>query len=254
MTIHKANLVVITVHKGPIQKLKNTLRSIDTQICAPYRNIVIAKNISLYQIANFKKKNRIFILNKDKSIYNAMNIGLRNTIRNDKFIIFLNSGDTFFDKKVIFHVKKYFMQNIPIVGRQILRYNKNFYSIRKYFANKNDYLPHGSFFCPPRAMHSASKSIKFDEKHKIDADGIWMKEVISACKNNFKKINTTVSVLELGGISTNPSASTALHYAKINFYSSIKEFIKFILRLTVGNNLYYKIIYFFKYKHVKKEI
>ena len=87
MTIHKANLVVITVHKGPIQKLKNTLRSIDTQICVPYRNIVIAKNISLYQIANFKKKNRILILNKDKSIYNAMNIGLRNTIRNDKFII-----------------------------------------------------------------------------------------------------------------------------------------------------------------------
>ena len=111
--MQKSNLVVITVHKGSIHKLKKTLRSIDSQLCQPHLNIIIAKNISLYQISTFRKNNRIFILNKDKSIYNAMNIGLRNKLINNKFIIFINSGDMVFNKRVIYDLEKYFILNMP---------------------------------------------------------------------------------------------------------------------------------------------
>ena len=252
MTIHKSNLVIITVHKGPVEKLKKTLRSIDAQICMPQHNIVIAKDISLYEIASFQKKNRTFIINKDRSIYNAMNIGMRNKIINNQFIIFINSGDIFFNKQVIHNVKKYFVLNKPIVGRQILYFKKNYFFIKNYFANKKNYLPHGSFFCPPKKSNIVIKSIKFDERHKIDADGIWMKKIIFLFKNSIKKINITIGILELGGISTNPSIKTVLHFAKIDLYSCIKEFLKLNIKLIFGQKLYYKIIYYMKYEQITK--
>ena len=251
MIIQKSNLVIITVHKGSIHKLKKTLRSIDSQLCQPYLNIVIAKNISLYQISTFKKNNRIFILNKDKSIYNAMNIGLRNKLINNKYIIFINSGDIIFNKRIIYDLKKYFILNVPIVCRQCLQYGDTYYYIKENFAKNKNYLPHGSFFCPPIPKNYLSNFNVFNEKRIIDADGIWMQNIIRIFKRKIKKIDKVTSVLELGGISTRPTKNTVLHYAKINFYFFFKEFIKFVLKLIVSDNLYYKIIYFRKYKIIE---
>ena len=71
-----SELVLITVHKGPIKDLIKTLKSIDNQILKPKLNVVVVRNISFYEIKLFRNKKRIFIINKDKSIYNAMNIAL----------------------------------------------------------------------------------------------------------------------------------------------------------------------------------
>ena len=252
--ITNANLVVITVHKGLVQTLKKTLRSIDRQICAPSHNIVVARNTSLYQVANFQRENRTFIFNKDKSIYNAMNIGLRNKIINNKFVIFLNSGDVFFNNKVIYDIKKYFTRTAPIAGQQILRYNNNYYKIRKIYSRKKNYLAHGAFFSPPIKKNSVSTHTFFLENHKIDADGIWMKTIIHKSFNSPIKVNKNISILSLGGVSTNPNISSVLHYKKINFKCYVKELLKLILKLILGKTLYYRVIYLFKFKHEKKQI
>jgi hypothetical protein len=248
MIIQKSNLVIITIHKGSIHKLKKTLRSIDSQLCQPHYNIVIAKNIPLYQISAFRKNNRIFILNKDKSIYNAMNIGLRSKLINNKFIIFINSGDIIANQRIIYDLKKYFILHTPIIGRQILQYGETYYHIKENFAKNKNYMPHGSFFCPPMPKNYLSNFNLFNEKRIIDADGIWMQNIIRIFKQKIKKIDNVISILELGGISTLPTKNSVLHYAKINFTLFLKEFIKFVLNLIASHNLYYKIIYFRKYK------
>ena len=247
-----ANLVIITVHSGPIIFLKKTLQSIDTQTVAPHHNIVVAKGISVYHTKYLQNNNRTFVINKDKSIYSAMNIALQNKIIKNKFIIFLNSGDSFFNKRIIFDIKKFFLTNNVLVGKQVLRIDNDSYHIRKYFYLKKKYSPHGSFLCHANILSCPTQKILFDEKHIIDADGLWMSRVVAKNKHRFKKININISTLSLGGVSTNPTIKTILHYFKINLNLFIKETLKFIINVFLTKKIYYRIIYCVKYKYFKK--
>ena len=251
MISDNASLVVVTVHSGPIGFLKKTLKSIDTQMLVPYHSLVIAKGVSLYNTQNLQKNNRTFVINKDKSIYNAMNIALQHKIIKNKYIIFLNSGDFFYNKRTIFNLKKFFFKKKIIVGTQVLKVDNDYYEIKKYFSLKNKYLPHGAFLCYSSLFNSPTKKILFDEKRIIDADGIWMSRVISKNRNRLKKINMNISVLSLGGVSTNPSIKTILHYFKINLILCFKEILKFIIKIFSTKKIYYKIIYCLKYKYKK---
>ena len=247
-----ANLVIITVHSGPIIFLKKTLQSIDTQIVAPYHNIVVASRTSLYRTKYLKKTNRTFVINKDKSIYNAMNIALRNKVIKNNYIIFLNSGDIFLNKRSIFNIKKYLLPKKIIIGSTILNLDSDYYEIRRYFFKKKDYSPHGSFLCDSSLLNSSKKSDFFNEKHLIDADGLWMSRIINNNKKKFIKINKNISIHSLGGISTSPSIKTIAHYFKINLILCMKEFIKFFLKILLEKKFYFRFIYCLKYKYKKK--
>lgn len=248
-----ANLVIITVHSGPIKFLKKTLQSIDAQIVAPYHNIVVASRTSLYRTKYLKKNNRTFVINKDKSIYNAMNIGLRDKVIKNNYIVFLNSGDIFSNKRVIFNIKKYLLLKKIIIGSTILNIDSDYYQIRKYFFKKKNYSPHGSFLCHSSLLNSSKKSGFFDESRLIDADGLWMSKIIYNNKKKIIKVNKNISIHSLGGISTRPSSKTIVHYFKINLILFLKEFIKFILKIFLGKKFYFRLIYFVKYKYIKKQ-
>jgi hypothetical protein len=247
-----ANLVIITVHKGPIISLKKTLKSIDAQILAPHHSIVVASRTSLYRTQYLKKNNRTFVINKDKSIYNAMNIALRDKVIKNNYIIFLNSGDIFLNKRSIFNIKKYFLLKKIIICSQILSLDSDYYQIRKYFFVKKKYSPHGSFLCHSSLLNSSKKLNFFDEKRLIDADGLWMSRIINNNKKKIIKINKNISIHSLGGVSTNPSIKTILHYFKINLILCIKEFLKFILKIILSKKFYFRFIYFVKYKYKKE--
>jgi len=246
-----SNLVIITVHSGPIISLKKTLQSIDNQMSPSYHNIVVAKGISLYHTKYLQNNNRTFVINKDKSIYNAMNIALQNKVIKNKYIIFLNSGDLFFNKRTIYNIKKFFLTKNILIGKQILKIDNDSYFIRKYFYLKKKYSPHGSFLCPADIAKSPTENILFNEKRLIDADGIWMSNIVAKNRNRFKKINMNITVHNLGGVSTNPTVKTALHYLKLNLNLFNKEILKFIVKLLVTQKIYYRIIYLFKYKYKK---
>ena len=247
-----ANLVIITVHSGPIIFLKKTLQSIDAQILAPHHNIVVASRTSLYRTNYLKKKNRTFVINKDKSIYNAMNIALRDKIIKNNYIIFLNSGDVFLNKRSIFNIKKYFLLKKIVIGSVILNLDNDYYQIRKYFFLKKNHSPHGSFFCHSSLLNSSIKENFFNEKHLIDADGLWMSRIIKNNKKKLIKIYESISIHSLGGISTSPSIKTISHYFKINLILCLKEFLKFIVKLLLSKKFYFRVIYFAKYKYKKK--
>jgi hypothetical protein len=247
-----ANLVIITVHSGPIIFLKKTLQSIDTQMSTRPHNIVVAKGISLYHTKYLQNNNRTFVINKDKSIYNAMNIALRDKVIKNNHIIFLNSGDIFLNKRSIFNIKKYFLLKKIIICSQILSLDSDYYQIRKYFFLKKKYSPHGSFLCHSSLLNSSKKLNFFHEKRLIDADGLWMSRIINNNKKKIIKINKNISIHSLGGVSTNPSIKTILHYSKINLILCIKEFLKFILKIILSKKFYFRFIYFVKYKYKKE--
>jgi hypothetical protein len=244
---NNASIVIITVHKGPIKFLKQTLKSIDNQLVRADHNIVVAKDICSYQIQGLKKKNRTFIINKDTSIYNAMNIALQHKLIKNNFIIFINSGDSFFNKRVIFKIKKYFFTKKIIVGKQVLRLDNIFFYIKDYYYFKQTFLPHGSFIINSSLVISSIKKILFDETRLIDSDGLWMSKIIKKSKSNICKIKLNISTLSLGGISTNPSINTLKIYYRISLFLFYKEFLKFTINLFFSKKFYYLIIYFYKY-------
>jgi|TARA_B110000483_G_C18204836_1_gene547065 hypothetical protein len=233
---------VITIHNGTVVELERTLNSIDEQSNKPDLNLVIIKKVNNFDFKSYKKKYRKFIIGKDKSLWNAMNIGIQNT---EKFnIIFLNSGDKFFSIKSIKHIRNQLKKNYncSLVFKTILKYrNTLFYPKKKYF-EKDNYSPHPSF------VRNSSNELKiefFDEKNKINADGIWMKKLR---KKKFKKINKIISVYYLGGQSSNPSLVSILQLLKFDINGGIKEFLKFLLYQLLPKEMYYKFLYSLKFE------
>ena len=235
-------IAVITIHGGCGEELKRTLDSIDKQIIKPDLNLVIIKKMNNFDFKFYKKKYRKFIIGKDKSLWNAMNIGIKYT---KKFnIIFLNSGDKFFSKKSIkfisYELKKNY--NCPLIFKTILKYKKNlFYPKKKYF-NDDQYSPHPSFI---RQSINKSKIEYFNEKNKINADGFWMRNIR---KKKYMKINRVISVYYLGGRSSNPSLGSVRNLLEFDTFGGIKELFKYLLCKLLSQEIYYKVLYSLKFE------
>ena len=87
---------IVTINYDSLEELKKTIESVDNQKIKPYRHIIVSRKLKLHEVQIFKRKYRKFVLGKDNSLYNAMNIGKKYCI--NQSLIFLNSGDVFLIK------------------------------------------------------------------------------------------------------------------------------------------------------------
>ena len=71
-------IAIVTVHAGETNNLIKTMESVNSQNIKPDLHLIVSKDYDRKILLHQKKYNK-FIFKKDKSIYNAMNIGLRNT-------------------------------------------------------------------------------------------------------------------------------------------------------------------------------
>jgi hypothetical protein len=237
-------IYIVTITDGNIDALECTLQSIDEQNDNRFKNLVISKKKLKNLNEKFKTKKRIFIHKKNSTIYQAMNIGLKKT--KNSCVIFLNAGDKFFSasslKMIFYYLKKnYFKTCLMFIS--VLE-NKNTYFIpkRKVFFSST-FLTHSSFIIP-----KAKKDFRFDIKNKITADGEWMRNNVA--KFNIAKIYAPLCVFSLGGISNFPSKKSIIMKINRGIVEVSKELLKFILLKIVGANLFYKIIYYFKYNRI----
>ena len=239
-------LHVITITNGNIDELRFTLETLDKQNFQNYKNLIISnKKINIEY--KFKKKNRIFYYRPDSSIYEAMNYGL--TKSHNKYIYFLNSGDTLISKNSlnkIYQNTKYFSMQSCLMFISILKNNNDFYIPKKKIFFSKKFFTHSSFIRP-----SSNSDKKFNLNKKITADGIWMKKNVE--KFNIKKIFYPVSIFYLGGISNLPSLRSLKMKKADGKLELLKEFFKIIILKLVGKNYFYRIIYFFKYDRVSKD-
>ena len=242
-------IYIVTITDGNIYSLEYTLRSIDEQDFNYYKNLVISKKKLKNLNVKFKTKKRIFIYKKNSSIYQAMNLGLKRV--NDNCVIFLNAGDKFFYKsslkKIFYYLKKYHFKTCLMLI-SILKINKNYFIPKRKVFFSSNFLTHSSFIRPP-----AKNDFGFNKKNKITADGKWMKDNVKKFK--IKKIYVPLTLFSLGGISNFPSKRSLIMKVNSGIIVISKELLKFILLKIVGINLFYKIIYYFKYnKFDYKEI
>ena len=240
------NLAIITVHRGSFVDLKKTVKSIDTQLYKPKKHLIICRDVKRSDLRKIKKPYREFIVNKDKSIYDAMNIGIKNTKNYHR--LFLNSNDILFSKLSLYKISKFLKLNNVLISATELKYLNLIFTIKSNEFSKKTYMPHSSFITPP--LRKLDK-IYFNTKYKISADGIWMKDIINATKKVIK-LYKPLSIHTLGGISTSPTLKTILYQLQYKKIEGFKELLKYMLNWTLDNKNYYRILYKTKYRVVLK--
>jgi hypothetical protein len=159
-------LAIITVHSGCLKKLFLTLNSVSNQTKKPDLHLVVSKKyININNNINFRK----FFFNKDKSLYNAMNIG--QVFSGNSSFLYLNSGDYFYSKNSISTIKRYtgIYPSKCLIFKTILKYNNLTFEPNNNFFYSSSFHQHPSFVCP-----SHRRKIKFNEEYSILSDGIWM--------------------------------------------------------------------------------
>ena len=215
---------IITLTKNDHSQFINTLQSIKSQkrnfniewiIIDGSTNKIIKKNKKFIEL-KFDNDNQIFINYIDsediniKGIYQCMNYGKK--ISRGNFIIFLNSGDIFFNPDALeIYFKKSLninIENSVIFGQANIIANKN---INWYFPgnnlnNINNWL---RFFEPNHQTMLVSSTLArrfdFPTKYNIIGDGYWKRQILNEAKNIFF-IKTPLIKFFLDGVSsTKPS-------------------------------------------------
>lgn len=208
----KTWLTIVTVHKGDINELRATVDSIYKNLDTQFEHIVVARvPENEIELLNFICNRSKLVINQDKSLYDAMNIGLNNA--NGKFISFVNSGDLLCACVPIGELNEdtcfSFKPRINIDGQE--------------FVSRRRSVNHQNFIA------LTDKKILFDEAFGVFADANWMRRMSE--KYDIKYSKRTYAVFHYGGISTRPSLDIAFSNMKCDRYvvARVKLLIKAIL-------------------------
>ena len=194
------NFSIIVVSLNARLDFLATLKSIEKQTCKDYETIVIdGDSHDGTEKEILKNKNVIskYIIEKDKGVYDAMNKGI--DIANGNWIIFLNSGDIFFDEKVLTEFKLNNFSEFDVVyGDTIVNISEfGYMKNSNYFSRKTLLMPfcHQSVFVKSKLL----KERKFSVDYKLSSDFDFFTDCFLK-KRKFKKIKKTISKVKSGGL------------------------------------------------------
>lgn len=231
-------LSIITINYNDIEGLRRTFYSVVNQSFKDFEYIVIDGG-SDDGSKEFLEDNRLYfhywVSEPDKGIYNAMNKGI--LAANGEYLLFLNSGDTFYKSNTLFECLKIMKTNDVDIfyGNNILidekmNESKTFYPPKvdfSYFMNNS--------FCHQSSFIKKDKLIEigmYDENLKIVSD--WKFFIVGIFKQKYSTLylNLFVSKFYRGGISSTNNTLLVEENKKVLkdefpfFYEDYKEFIK----------------------------
>lgn len=250
--LKNCSISIGTVCLNDIEGLKKTIDSIQRLKEQPDSKIqlIIADGGSQDGSAEFALRNEtvdLFLKGPDRGIYHGMNKILDQA--DGDFIIFMNAGDYFSPSFHLDALYPFYEKYDMVIGYSCQIYKSDVY-IRPRPQQHGPALTnpaHQSVFISKKFY----KQYNYDEKYKISADLIWLKNI--AKKARVIGMSEIVSVFQLGG----PSNVSGIKYElqKHIHLKKIKQLIsslfKIAIRYLFGQKLFYRIIYFFKYKRIK---
>ena len=103
---------IITVSKNNFNGIKETLESIKNLKSNNFEWIPVI-NGNCNKTLNLLKENHSFkvhpIINKDKNIWDAMNLGIEKSV--NEYLIFMNAGDRFYNKNILLKISDFIIEN-----------------------------------------------------------------------------------------------------------------------------------------------
>ena len=197
---------VITVNYNNIDGLKATIESVVGQSYKNVEYIVIdggSCDGSEDLIQSHRERFAYAVSEKDKGIYNAMNKGL--SASTGDYVIFMNSGDVFFDSNVILTVFKDREVGADVIyGSTICKeggkgYLQHPLPLDCLVKKKTSPICHQSAFIKGELMRNRG----YDEKYKILADY----DFFLKCYRDgliFEKVKKIISIYDKTGFSASP--------------------------------------------------
>jgi glycosyltransferase involved in cell wall biosynthesis len=230
-------LSIIVVSLNTKAKFLQTIKSIISQTNKIYEIIVVdgkSTDGTIKEIKKLKKNFSKIIIEKDKGIYDAMNKGSR--LASGDWVIFLNSGDVFYNRKTLFNIFKYPVSENDIIygDTQIKNENINYFVNSSVFSKKTILMP----FCHQSTIVKTDivKKNKFSLKYKYSSDfDFFIKCFLKNRK--FYKSNLIISRVIANGLSDknrqkvyNENIQILKHY-NYNFFFIFKMLLFKLLTL-----------------------
>ena len=200
----KCKFSVISVTYGDLPGIERTLASVFSQSYSCFEIIVIDghKDDSTKRFLESISDDRLFWVSEaDSGLYDAMNKGLR--FATGDYVIFLNGGDTFFDRKVLFDISS-LVDDRVLFGRVLVDSKKYIPPLSVTKDNFRDWLcssepNHQSMFVPS----DLAKAVGFDLRYKICADLNFKLKLMLICDFSFTE--REISVFDGDGVSSRPN-------------------------------------------------
>ena len=201
---------IITINFNNCDGLRRTIESVVNQTNADYEYIVIdggSTDGSVDVIQKYSDRISYWVSEKDDGIYNAMNKGVRHA--HGDYCLFLNSGDSFYDKHVLNKNLLSDNKSDIVVGRLVSDSDG-----RELFSPPSDDISMYYFYTstlPHQASFIKTKLLKqypYDESLKIVSDWKFFVETIifHHCKVGF--IDVPIAKFDMTGISTSNVSKT----------------------------------------------
>lgn len=225
---------VVTVCYNAQKTIGATIESVLSQEYDDYEYVIMdggSSDETLEIISKYTDNSKIRLFSEpDSGLYNAMNKSL-NHISAD-YVIFMNSGDLFFDNMVLADIA-------PLLGADIVYGNAHKRCTSGDYIEKytgNDFEPYkmmlcGAFFCHQAQFTRTSimNEYRFRESHRITADYDFIVRALAG-KCSFRYIDRVICSFDNdGGISAQKS-----NYMQMirEDDASVREFFPFLYYLT----------------------
>ena len=191
---------IITINYNHAEGLRKTVESVVSQTSHDYEYIVIdggSTDGSVDVIQEYADKIDYWVSEPDGGIYPAMNKGIR--VAKGEYCIFMNSGDCFYNSKVIERVIKYKKTEDVVSGDIIypgqgVWTNPDKITMARFYKHA---IYHQACFIKTKLL----KGHPYDETMKIAADWKWFIDMLIFQNATYIHIPVTISLYEGAGIS-----------------------------------------------------
>lgn len=233
-------LSIITINRNNAEGLRRTIRSVISQTCRDFEYIVIdgaSDDGSTDIIREYQADITYWKSEPDKGIYNAMNKGVAQA--HGGHCLFMNSGDTLFDRNVIASV-------LPLLNEKTdffmgaINLKQNFIDYAPDIITAG-YLIHRPLFHQATFIKTELlKKRPYREDIKILAD--WEQEIYEMLLNNasYTSLPTVIARYDLTGIS-----STNMELRQQEYNEFILNSLSFRVKSVIlGDSFYEKKLFY----------
>lgn len=198
---------IITINYNNTIGLKKTMASVSGQSNIDFEHIIIdgdSTDDSLKVIQSFDYNNLSYLSEPDTGIYNAMNKGIKKA--NGKYLLFLNSGDTLENDKVVSNVLPYLNDDYSVISGNIIFDEDSGPRLREHPEKitfsylVGNAISHPSTFIKRELFSTYGL---YDESFKVVSDWAFFLKVLGLNNESFLKLPLTISVFDTKGVSSN---------------------------------------------------
>lgn len=218
-------LSIVTINYNDKVGLKKTIESVINQTYKGFEFIVIDGNSSdgsKEVLNNYKGKINYSISEPDNGVYHAMNKGIKKATGD--FILFLNSGDFFYNNNVLKNAENLISNSYDIYYGNVIVKKPNSEK-QKTYPNELTFsyfytnaLCHQSCFIKRQLFYD---HFFYNENYKIYSDGEFFMYTICLKNIPYKHLDLIVSVYDFTGI------SSTKEYEEIHYNERMESINKF---------------------------